>query len=111
MFHSSGSHRDDRGTGTFGLHPIPSVIDLPNGVGVGIEVGGIGSGVEGVSKDLKMRGFGSGGSEAGRMLNGEVDEKIWNGYDKESAGKDGGNVKHYDADGKRLPLVFYPSVR
>jgi dihydrosphingosine 1-phosphate phosphatase len=88
--------REDRGAGTFGLHPIPSVIDLPTGAGVGVEVGGFGSGVGGVSKSLKMRVLGSGGVSNGeKMGNGNRD-------DKESAGKDGqiSDVKHYDADGE-----------
>lgn len=64
---------------------------------MGVEVGGIGSGVEGVSRDLKMRVYGSGATGNG-VDNGE---KIRNrdGYDKESAGKNT-VVKHYDADGK-----------
>jgi len=108
-----GNNREDRGAGAFGLHPIPSVIDLPTSAGVGVEVGGIGSGVGGVSRDLKMRigsamrnGNGSNGVNGGGE---EVDdEKIQNengcdvtSNDKERAGKDGQvlDVKHYDADG------------
>ena len=96
--------RDDRGgVEAFGLHPIPSVIDLPTNAGVNFEVGRSGSGVDGVSRDLKMRVYGGGGM--GNEVNGEVDEKIRNGkngYDKESVGKDGqiSDVKRYDADGK-----------
>ena len=99
-----GGREDRGGAGMFGLHPIPSVIDLPTNAGVGFEVGqsGSGSGIDGVSRDLKMRVGGGGG--AGNGVNGEVDEKIrnGNGYDKERVGKDGqiSAVKHYDADGK-----------
>ena len=105
LFHSSSiaGGREDRGAGTFGLHPIPSVIDLPTSAGMGVEVGGFGSGVEGVSKDLKMRVFGSGGVGNGeKMGNGNRD-------DKESAGKDGqiSDVKHYDADGEFTSLTRY----
>ena len=99
-----GGREDGGGPGAFGLHPIPSVIDLPPNSGVNFEVGGSGSGVDGVSRVLKMRVFGGGG--AGSGVNGEVDEKIQhrNGYDKESVGKDGqiSDVKRYDADGKGL---------
>ena len=98
------SGREDRGgPGAFGLHPIPSVIDLPTNAGVNFEVGrsGSGSGIDGVSRDLKMRVPAGGGAG-----NGEVDEKIQNrnGYDKERDGKDGqiSDVKRYDADGKCL---------
>ena len=76
------------------------------------EVGRSGSGVDGVSRDLKMRvcGGGGGGSGTGNGVNGEVDEKIRNGkngYDKESVGKDGqsSDVKRYDADGKGFSHV------
>ena len=99
-----GGREDKGGAGVFGLHPIPSVIDLPTNAGVSFEVGRSGTGIDGVSRDLKMRVGGGGG--AGNGVNGEVDEKIQsgNGYDKESVGKDGqiSHVKHYDADGKGL---------
>jgi hypothetical protein len=108
-FHSSGDG------GGFGLHPIPSVIDLPSTAQMSVEVGGIGSGVEGVSnvhmngeRDLKMRsGNGAGAAYAtnGSLVNGHS-EKNGNGslgpvLDKESTGKEGQAppVKHYDADG------------
>lgn len=106
LFHSSSiSGREDRGgAGAFGLYPIPSVIDLPTNTGVSFEVGRSGSGIGGVSRDLKMRGCG--GGVAGNGLNDEVDEKNQNGngYDKESVGKVGqiSDVKRYDADGKGL---------
>ena len=101
-FHSSGDG------GGFGLHPIPSVMDLPSTAQMSVEVGGIGSGVEGVSnvhmnreRDLKMRS----GNGAGALVNGHS-EKNGNGslgpvLDKESTGKEGQAppVKHYDADG------------
>lgn len=103
-----GGGREDRGGGAggvFGLHPIPSVIDLPTtNAGVGFEVGWSGSVVDGVGVsrgDLKMRVGGGGGAGNGVVVD---DEKIrnGNGYDKESVGKDGqvSDVKHYDADGK-----------
>lgn len=99
-----GGREDRGGPEAFGLHPFPSVIDLPTHTGVNFEVGRSGSGIDGVSRDLKMRIFGGGG--AGNGVNGEVDEKIqnMNGYDKESGGKDGqiSDVKRYDADGKGL---------
>jgi len=104
-FHSSGDG------GGFGLHPIPSVIDLPSTSSMVFEVGGIGSGVEGVSnvrgkRDLKMRsGNGAAYAANGSLSNGHS-EKNGNGShgpvsDKESTGKEGQAppVKHYDADG------------
>ena len=95
-----GNREDRGGARGFGLHPIPSVIDLPTSAGVEVEVGGIGSGVDGVSRDLKMRfgsGVGNGVNEKNRNGNGYTTSN-----DKESAGKDGqiSNVKHYDADGE-----------
>ena len=98
-----GGREDRGGPGAFGLHPIPSVIDLPTNTGANFEVGRGGSGV---SRDLKMRVSGGGGT--GNGVNGEVDEKIQNrnGYDKERVGKDGqiSDVKRYDADGKDFSL-------
>jgi hypothetical protein len=114
LFHSSsmGGREDRGGPGAFGLHPIPSVIDLPTHASVNFEVGrnGSGSGIDGVSRDLKMRVFGGGGSGNGVNTSSEVDENIRNrnDYDKESIGKDGqiSDVKRYDADGKvSLTLV------
>lgn len=105
-----GGREDRGGPGAFGLHSIPSVIDLPTNAGVNFEVGqsGSGSGIDGVSRDLKMRVFGGGG--VGNGVNAEVDEKIQNrnGYDKERDGKDGqiSDVKRYDADGKESPLTL-----
>ncbi|KAG6845005.1 hypothetical protein H0H87_001777 [Tephrocybe sp. NHM501043] len=79
-----------------GIHPIPSVIDLPSSAGVGIEVGGIGSGVSSASgsSEIKMRG--SGTSEKGSS------EK---GYNQTSGpvlelGEKSKGVKHYDAEGE-----------
>ena len=99
-----GGREDRGGAGTFGLHPIPSVIDLPTNTGVSFEVERSGSTFDGVSRDLKMRVGGGGGTRNG--VSGEVDGKIQykNGYDKESVGKDGqiSDVKRYDADGKGL---------
>ena len=45
------------------------MIDLPTSAGVGVEAGGIGSGVDEVSRDLKMRpgsGVGNGVNEKNR---------------------------------------------
>jgi hypothetical protein len=114
-FHSPGEG------GGFGLHPIPSVIDLPGTAGVSVEVGGIGSGVRGVSRasdyrrmngssDLKMRS-GAGNGLAAKWTEVGNGEKNGNGnavaQDKESNGKDGlpGDVKHYDADGALFPCL------
>jgi dihydrosphingosine 1-phosphate phosphatase len=106
FFHSS---TEDRGAGKFGLHPIPSVIDLPSRAGVGIEVGGIGGG----SGELKMRVGGGPGNRRGD--GGELNEKTRDEdelyttlNDKEKVGKDEQipDVKHYDADGK-LKFFFF----
>jgi hypothetical protein len=128
-FHSSGEG------GGFGLHPIPSVIDLPStgGVGIGIEVGGIGSGVAGVSNfhpsngnvygghDLKMRSgngnstsIGGGGQNTVQSTTNGNWEKGRNGNegayasDKESTGKEGqsAGVTHYDADVLTKVIVY-----
>jgi hypothetical protein len=97
-----GGREDRGGPGTFGLRPIPSVIDLPTNDGMSFEVER--SGIDGGSRDLKKRVYGGGG--AGNGVTGDVDEKILNrnGYDKESVGEDGqiSDVKRYDADGKGL---------
>ena len=102
--------REDRGVGAFGLHPIPSVIDLPTNPGASFEVGPRGSGIDGVSRDLRMRVGGGDGGGVGNGVNGEVDEEIQNGngYDKESVGKDGqvSDVKRYDADGRFSSLAL-----
>ena len=101
-----GGREDRGGAGAFGIHPIPSVIDLPTNVGVGFEVER--SGIDGVTRDLKMRVFGGGAARNG--VN-EVDEKNENrnGYDKENVGKDGqiSDVKRYDADGKKGFSLFF----
>ncbi|KAF8799426.1 hypothetical protein BYT27DRAFT_7317357 [Phlegmacium glaucopus] len=79
-----------------------------------VEVGGIRSGVDGVSRYLKMR-TGSAmknGNNGPNEESDEVDEEIWNGYgydnDKERAGKDGQapDVKHYDADMLTKVIVY-----
>ncbi|KAH9477378.1 Dihydrosphingosine 1-phosphate phosphatase [Psilocybe cubensis] len=118
-FHSSADG------GGFELHPIPSVIDLPSAGNVGIEIGGIGSGVEGhsgsrtvMAKDLKMRS-GNGHRNANGAANGNAhpsNEKAFNGKagvgahrtDKESTGKDGqpDDVRHYDADVLTKVIVY-----
>ncbi|KAG6907686.1 hypothetical protein DXG01_007789 [Tephrocybe rancida] len=87
-----------------GIHPIPSVIDLPSSAGVGIEVGGIGSGVSGASayasNGIKLRGNGSsekGGSEQGQyQAAGAVPE----------LGEKNKDVKHYDADVLTKVVVY-----
>ena len=103
-----GGREDRGGPEAFGLHPIPSVIDLPTNAGVNFEVGRSGSGIDSVSRDLKMRVIGGGGT--GNGLNGEVEGQIRNrnGDDKESIGKDGqiSDVKRYDADGKVLSRLI-----
>jgi len=97
-FHSDGS-------GGFYLHPIPSVIDLPTSIGVGVEVGGIGSSVKGVNVGngmLKMRSsvaMASGLTGGPIMPSGPLQRTRLG--DKESRGRGGESerVKHYDADG------------
>lgn len=91
--------------GGFGLHPIPSVIDLPGTGGVGEETGGIGSGVSGVAsvghRDIKMRSSGAGAGEKEKMANGNGNESARSAMiveKEEAGGKDA--VKHYDADGE-----------
>ena len=95
-----------------GLHPIPSVIDLPSSAG--IEVGGIGSGVSGISElnGIKLRGGGGGG---GANSGWATPEKTPSRLSKEGVqesggktgleGKDGSPIMHYDADGKH-PFVM-----
>ncbi|KDR76501.1 hypothetical protein GALMADRAFT_120678 [Galerina marginata CBS 339.88] len=129
-FHSAGEG------GGFGLHPIPSVIDLPSTGGVNIEVGGIGSGVKGVSnfhpsdgyggRDLKMRagngngnGHGNGNGNGGQNGLYSLGNANGNGVknrngnagvasDKERTGKDGQatGVTHYDADVLTKVIVY-----
>ncbi|KAF4616785.1 hypothetical protein D9613_008874 [Agrocybe pediades] len=104
-FHSPG---DD---GVFGLHPIPSVIDLPSAGGVGFEVGGIGSGVEGATygdRDLKIRPVNGNGTFDGYSeKTGNVNTSSGSS-DQERLGKDGPrpNVKHYDADVLTKVIVY-----
>ncbi|KIM45566.1 hypothetical protein M413DRAFT_430272 [Hebeloma cylindrosporum] len=122
-FHSSGDG------GGFGLHPIPSVIDLPSPGQMGVEVGGIGSGVEGVSnvegvssvhmdgeRDVKIRsGTGASLATSGSLVSHD-NEKIGSVspgpvLDKESTGKEGQAppVKHYDAD-VLTKLIVYAGI-
>ncbi|KAG6877124.1 hypothetical protein C0993_010127 [Termitomyces sp. T159_Od127] len=90
-----------------GIHPIPSVIDLPSSAQVSIEVGGIGSGVSGVSQrrlgtnEIKMRGGGLNEKEnfgqecgVGAVAVPELAE-----------GEKIKDVKHYDAEGD-LPMSW-----
>ncbi|PPQ67328.1 hypothetical protein CVT26_007249 [Gymnopilus dilepis] len=112
-FHSSSEG------GGFELHPIPSVIDLPSAGIVGIEVGGIGSGVEGASfyqtsdSQIKMRSGNGVDNVNGNANHKGHDWQAKNGVvpipsDKERAGKDGqaGGVAHYDADVLTKVIVY-----
>jgi hypothetical protein len=97
--------------GGFGLHPIPSVIDLPGSGGVGVEIGGIGSGsgVGGVSdfgvNEIKLRGSSGSSSDSGEKgklgnvhaANGTV--RSYEEKERTLEDKSGEPVKHYDADG------------
>ncbi|KAH0581654.1 hypothetical protein H2248_011351 [Termitomyces sp. 'cryptogamus'] len=91
-----------------GIHPIPSVIDLPSSVQVGIEVGGIGSGVSGAfqhgrgSNEIKMRGGGfneKGGLEQENSAGGVVVPEL-------SEGEKNKDVKHYDAEVLTKVVVY-----
>ncbi|KAG6865552.1 hypothetical protein C0991_001556 [Blastosporella zonata] len=87
-----------------GIHPIPSVIDLPSSAGVGIEVGGIGSGVRSASEyrtnEIKMRGNGT--SEKGSLEQGN-NQPV--GAVPE-LGEKSKNVKHYDAEVLTKVVVY-----
>jgi hypothetical protein len=119
-FHSPGEG------GGFGLHPVPSVIDLPSSAGVSVEVGGIGSGVEshngryqtlangtGNKGDLKMR-FNSLTNEKALSSNGSA--HVSSLQDKERTGIEGvvgsaqsgvaAPTKHYDADVLTKVIVY-----
>lgn len=87
--------------GGFGLHPIPSVIDLPATGDIGFEVGGIGSGVDinGPGNDFKKIRSVHGSavsSEKGGFVN-------VNGVDKDEEDE---KVKHYDADVLTKVIVY-----
>ncbi|KAG6871786.1 hypothetical protein C0995_016626 [Termitomyces sp. Mi166 len=91
-----------------GIHPIPSVIDLPSSAEVGIEVGGIGSGVNGAfqhgqhgNNEIKMRGGGlneKAGLEQEISVGGVVPEL--------AEGKKNKDVKHYDAEVLTKVVVY-----
>ncbi|KAF5369021.1 hypothetical protein D9758_002980 [Tetrapyrgos nigripes] len=91
-----------------GLRPIPSVIDLPGtGLGVGVEVGGIGSGVDGYGREgseiksraEKTKTNGALGGEKGSIANdASVGEK--------DQGKGDVTVTHYDADVLTKVIVY-----
>ncbi|KAF8869396.1 PAP2 superfamily-domain-containing protein [Infundibulicybe gibba] len=92
--------------GGFGLHPIPSVIDLPGTGGVGVEIGGIGSGVDAPDlrgRDIKMRGGGSGLN--GKTTHGNGHSPLAE-YPERETGKDEVTVKHYDADVLTKVIVY-----
>ncbi|KAG5637587.1 hypothetical protein H0H81_004038 [Sphagnurus paluster] len=89
-----------------GLHAIPSVIDLPStaggGAGIGIEVGGIGSGVRGVSTTgaMKMRGGAPVSAVADPAKRGLAS------HHREMGEKAREPVKHYDADVLTKVVVY-----
>lgn len=87
-----------------GLHPIPSLIDLPRSRG--FEVGGIGSG-SGVGVgpkfrrgEIKLRN-GNSVDEQGKNINAyRPDGNVREEEEEACDGKDGLPLKHYDADGE-----------
>lgn len=88
------------------LHPIPSVIDLPSAVDVGIDMD------EGVANGHSMKGGRREGEVKMRNVNGVASEKAGNGDTKAHGGVQvkfedeeakGEPVKHYDAEGTYLP--------
>ncbi|THV04795.1 hypothetical protein K435DRAFT_746622 [Dendrothele bispora CBS 962.96] len=89
-----------------GLRPIPSVIDLPGtGLGVGIEVGGIGSGVgvDGRNRsEIKSR------AEKGKVNGVMEKDSVGNGVGvgEKDNGKEDTTVKHYDADVLTKVIVY-----
>ncbi|KAF9527614.1 PAP2 superfamily-domain-containing protein [Crepidotus variabilis] len=102
-------------TGGFGLRPIPSVIDLPSAGVVGVEVGGIGSGADGISNVhlthhngnlLKTRNGNGNGSadivvkskDLNRVADSEKDGSEMEEFDF--------RVKHYDADVLTKVIVY-----
>ena len=82
-------------TSANGLKTIPSVIDLPSTAGVGIEVGGIGSGISSLRTGTETTIRSRNASSHSRNKY-SLDEKVDEGTEKE--------VKHYDADGKPTRL-------
>jgi len=77
-----------------GLRPIPSVIDLPGELRRGEE--GEASGVRTGERRVKMRGGGVGGGGVGHGKGGGHGL----GWELEkNGGREGKDVKHYDADG------------
>ena len=91
-----------------GLHPIPSVIDLPgmvemevDGVPVGMSTG---HNRRKGGKDIKLRGIARSTSTRGEKSL-ERREGLGLGIE-EMGGKQNDVVKHYDADGKCSNLVF-----
>ncbi|THU78390.1 hypothetical protein K435DRAFT_887845 [Dendrothele bispora CBS 962.96] len=88
-----------------GLRPIPSVIDLPGtGLGVGIEVGGIGSGVgvDGRNRsEIKSR------AEKGKVNGVMEKDSVGNGVGvgEQDNGKEDTTVKHYELM-DYLPLIL-----
>ncbi|KAL0579647.1 Long-chain base-1-phosphate phosphatase [Marasmius crinis-equi] len=95
---------DHPGAGLSGLRPIPSVIDLPSSVKVGVESDdGVGSGMDvgGMGSDLKMRGRnGNGMAVNGNGMNGGKTQGTEAGQGK----PDG--VKHYDAEVLTKVVVY-----
>lgn len=78
-----------------GLHPIPSVINLPEALEA--------SGVGGSEQLLKRRGVNAGLQENGKFLDMDMEkDKI------SSVGAGLKEVKRYDADGVFFAYLFYP---
>ncbi|KAF9265034.1 acid phosphatase/Vanadium-dependent haloperoxidase [Marasmius fiardii PR-910] len=97
---------DQPGGGLSGLRPIPSVIDLPSTVKVGVEEDGVGSGmdVSGLGNGMKLRGKnGVVGNET--MMNGNETMSENRGGREEGLDKPDG-VKHYDAEVLTKVIVY-----
>lgn len=102
------------GGGLGGLRPIPSVIDLPSTGGVGVEVGGIGSGngsgldtvggVRGLSA-IKSRNASGRSSETQDDFD-YVNEKNEDAELRGSRYEKANDVKHYDADVLTKAIVY-----
>ncbi|KAJ7150857.1 sphingosine-1-phosphate phosphatase [Mycena crocata] len=100
------------------LRPIPSVIDLTSGAGVGVEVGGIGSGsgaysLLGTEKNVNASGLRRRADAVEAARGGssptEGDMGLGPGGELELEDGQGAEVKHYDAD-VLTKLIVYAGI-
>ncbi|KAG7087336.1 hypothetical protein E1B28_013312 [Marasmius oreades] len=98
---------DQPGGGLSGLRSIPSVIDLPSAVKVGVEEDGVRSGmhVGGLGSEMKLRGKNGVVNGNGTLMNGRGNSSE-KGRGREEGLDKPDDVKHYDAEVLTKVIVY-----